>query len=275
MANLFQFVDHSNFGEEIGNLLREDPDLRRVAYGKVYPKKAEECPAIRYRLLHRVAGIDNIERRKPRLRLETPDGEGRTLLIYSQWMTCVYQWDVCAASLEEADEIMDKFDRFLRASVGTMIKRGARDFIFDEQIVDELLPKTHDVEARSIRWVAYLHHLEAQIVHPIEQIRVRVLESQVEDIQAIVRGASIDAPDGLDQTYISHLILISDPSPSGIARTQDYLPEVDYSTIYDPANNKTWIQWIEAGRKPDPGATYYVRYLYWDAWSRLSLPSPL
>jgi hypothetical protein len=275
MANLFQFVDHSNFAEKLGGLLREDPDFRGVKYGKAFPRNREETPTIRYRLIHRVPGIEHIERRKPRLRLEVIDESGKIVQVWSQWMTCVYQWDVCTSSLEEADEILDKFDRFLRASVGRLLEMGARDFIFDEQVVDEMLPKTKDVETRSLRWVAYLHQIEARVVDPIDQFRIRVLESHIEDVQAVIRGADLMVPDGLNQTYISDVLLLSDPSPSGIARTQDYLPDIDYITIYDPANNKTWIQWIEAGRKPAPGATYYVRYLYWDNWSRLSLPVPL
>ena len=274
MANLFQFADHLSFPEEIGNLLREDPDLSAIRYGKAFPRNKEETPTIRYRLIHRVPGIDQIERRKPRLRREVTDENGRTTQIWSQWMTCVYQWDVCTSSLEEADIILDQFDRFLRASVGPMINMGARDFIFDEQVVDDMLPKTKDVETRSLRWIAYLHQLEARVVDTIDQVRVRVLESRIEDYQAVTRGADGMTPDALNQTHVARILHISDASPSGFARTLGYFENIDFNTIYDPVTNQTWIMWIDAGKKPAPGATYYVRYLYWDNWARLAIPSP-
>lgn len=274
MANLFQFTDHTTFPEDLGDLLRDDPDFRGIRYGKAFPKSKEETPCIRYRLLHRVPGIDHIERKKPRLRREFVAENKEIVQVWSQWMTCVYQWDVCAASLEEADEILERFDRFLRASVKRMIERGARDFIFDEQVVDSLLPMTKDIEARSLRWVAYLHQLEARVIQPIDEIRIRVLESRTDGLQAIIRGPDLLTPDGLDQTYIDRILCVSDAAPTGIARESDYIQDVDFTAVYDPANNKTWLMWIEAGRKPAPGATYYLRYLYWDNWSRLNLPVP-
>lgn len=275
MSNLFGFLDPITLPATVGDLLRDDSDLRGIRYGKYFPKSVEEVPAIRYRLVHRVPGINRIETRKPRYRLSVKDEDGKTLEVWSQWMTCVYQWDICAASLEEADSLTEQFDRFLRVCVGRLIQQGARDFIFDEQVEDTLLPKVADVETRSLRWIGYLHQLEARVVDPIDQVRIRVLAPTVDAVEAVVRGADNLTPDPLVQTYISHILFVSDPSPSGIARQEDYIPGVDFDTVYDPANKKTWLLWIPAGRNPAPGATYYVRYLYWNAWTRLSLPTPL
>lgn len=274
---LIKFVDHITFPKVMGEIIRNNPDFEGVQYTSSFPKEDEDrtgrVPCIVYRLLRRVPGIEGLETKKPRFRSKVHEDDGTITEVWSQWMTNSFQFDCVALSNDEADELVWKLDQLLQDNVVTFLQLGARDLIFDEQLEDALLPRSKDLCVRSLRWTLYTDAVRLRNVQGIDEIRIRTFLPQDDAVEAVVRAASLDQYDVLQQTHITKIIYVSNPSPSGIARTEDYLPGVDFVTVYDPHSARTAILWTEEGRHPQPGQTYYVRYAYWTAFSTLYLPS--
>lgn len=269
---LLKAVDYISFPRVIGELLRVDPQFSNVEYTADFPKQRPNAPLIAYRLLRRTPGMNGVERYKPRLRFWFTNEDLTITEIWSQWMSCLYQFDICASSSDEADDLVYKFDTFLRNNVGKLLALGASEVVFEEQLEDALLPNTEDIVVRSIRWLARLEQMEFRNEQSLSQVNIRVFEPSTEDYEPVVRQDTIDIPDQLVQTYITQIEFVSDYSPSGIARTMDYVPNVDFLVVYDTRTNKTMIKWLEPGKRPAPGTTYYVRYLHWTAFARLRVP---
>jgi hypothetical protein len=269
---LIKNIDHHTFPQVVGELVRTDPQFEGVLWTADFPKQRPETPTIAYRLKSRVPGLDRTETRKPRHRWEFRNEDGTITEMRGQIMDCVFQFDVCCTSAHEANELVWKLDTFIRQNVGVFKAMGAREVLFEEQLEDALLPRTDDIVTRSLRWRAILEIIESRNVSALNEVRVRVLSPQEEADETVVRGSDFDTLDPLAQTFISKIIYVSDTSPSGIARADDYIPGLDFHVIYDPPTNKTYLKWIEAGRHPEPGATYYVRYLHWTAFARLTVP---
>ncbi len=274
---LFKYIDHITFPRVIGEIVRNDPTLgnkgRGVAYGTAYPKIQGECPAIVYRLIRRTPGMDGVETRKPRLRHSVRNEDGSITEIWSQWMTCLYQFDVCAETVEQVEDLLYQFDRLIRDNVGLFLSLGASEVVFEEQLIDQTLPLTLDVPSRSLRWLARLEYLEHRTLSPIDQIRIRTFYPQQEDYERVVRGATTADRDVLAQTYVSQVLHVSDTdSPSGIARDDDYVEGVDFEVQYNAKTGQVALSWLEPGKRPAPGQAYYVRFLHWTAFSTLYLP---
>ena len=217
--------------------------------------------------------MDGVATRKPRLRFWYKNDEDQTMLeVWSQWMTCIYQFDCVASTSQAADDLLYKLDWFIRNNVGIFLSMGASELVFQEQLEDVLLPKTDDLIVRSIRWMARLENLEYRTDPLINQATIRVFEPTEIAIESVVRNSDQNTPDELQQTFISDILIVSDPSPSGIALTTDYVPNVDYLILYNRETHKTALQLLEAGKNPAFGATYFVKYAHWTAFSRIRLP---
>jgi hypothetical protein len=270
---LLKYLDYLTFPKAIGEVVRDTADFAGVQYVRDMPREPAAVPAIAYRLVSRVPGMDGIETRKSRLRFAFPNEDSSVTEVWSQWMTCTYQFDVCHHTGPEVDDLGQQFDRLLRDSVGLFLKLGVSEFVFDEQVEDHLLVPSKGISVLSLRWTARLENLEFRTSPTIQSLRLRVFQPQAEDVEAVVRGDSVENADSLHQTFISAVMIVSDPSPSGIARLSDYLQGVDYVVLYDPVTAQSALRWLDPGKRPSPGSTYYVRYLHWTAFSRLSIPS--
>lgn len=271
---LLKIIDYISFPRVLGQLLRLDPQFSGVEYTEDFPKDKPNTPLVIYRLVKRIPGADKIETRKPRVRFWFKNEDNTITEIWSQWMTCIYQFDCCASSSKEADELVYKLDWFIRNNVGTFLGMGASEVVFQEQLEDALLPNNLDMVIRSIRWMARLESLEYRNTQVLSQVNIKVFEPQEETFEVVVRGPDTDTIDELQQTYIANICFVSDPSSgsTSIARTQDYVPGLDFLVLYNEQTQKTAFKWQEAGRKPEPGATYYVRYVHWTAFARLRVP---
>jgi hypothetical protein len=277
-STLLKYIDHITFPRVIGELVRNHPDLgaqgRGVVYTAAYPKVKGQIPAIVYRLIRRTPGMQAVETRKPRLRASYPNEDGSVTEVWSQWMTCLFQFDVCAETADEAEDLLYKFDHLVRDNVGLFLSLGASEVVFEEQLIDQLLPSTMDVVTRSIRWLARLESIEYRTVSTIDQIRIRTFYPQEETYEEVVRQPTIDDLDILPQTYVSRVLCVAGTdSPSGIARTPDYIEDLDYEVVFQHQTAQVALRWLEPGRRPAPGTSYYVRYLHWTAFSTLYLPA--
>jgi hypothetical protein len=277
--SLIKYLDHVNFPKVVGELVRNDLDLgdkgRGVGYGAAFPKLKGNCPKIVYRLLRRTPGSEGKETRKPRLRGRVTNPDGTLTEVYSQWMTCLFQFDCCAETADEADDILWKLDRLIRSNVGLFLSLGASQVVFEEQLQDALLKDTEDIEVRSIRWLVRLEAIEHVVVPGISEIRIRAFYPQEETAELVTRGADIDTPDELTEPHVTGIIHVSTTNTSGgTAVTDDYIEGIDFTVQVDESTYKASLVWLEPGKKPTPGTQYYVRYAYWTAFCTLYLPGP-
>lgn len=282
-ARLLKYVDHLNFPRVVGELVRNDSEMKRCSYSAAFPKtETDDLPRIIYRLNRRTPGLDRQETYKPRLRYSFSNDDGTLTEIWAQWMTCIFQFDVCAGSAEEADELVWKLDCLLRNSVGVFLSLGAREMTFDEQLQDSTLPDMPGAVTRSLRWQVILEALESRTLPTLQEVRVRTFLPQEEAEEVVERGNYEDDPDldVLAATFIGDVYHVNDEvSPATTASDgtltregDDYVQGVDFKLLYDPKSAKSAIRWLEAGKRPAPGATYYVRFSHWTAHNTLYLP---
>jgi hypothetical protein len=139
---LLKFLDHVTFPKAVGEFFRDDPQFTGVVYSAYHPKEPATVPCVLYKLQRRTPGVDGVETRKPRFRYKVVEEDGSITEVYSQWMSCIYQFDICAHSTDEVDDISRNFYAFMRAIVGELQKLGVGDVIFDEELEDQLVRQT-------------------------------------------------------------------------------------------------------------------------------------
>lgn len=266
-------IDALELPRYIGSLIRDHADFQNIRYSRARPKERSQVPCITYTLVSRTPGHQGIEKYGARLRGYLPADGDHVVHVHGQLMTCVYQWDCYANTGEEADEVAWKLDWFLHSAVPHLLDRGVIAAVFDEELQEGLLNASRDFEMKSLRWVILLEHLRTKATPVIRNILLRVLSPQLEETETLLRNSGVETADHLAREKISHIICISDYSPSGIAREFDYVEGVDYLVWQDPLRKRTSIQWLEPGKRPADGATYYVRYLYWAPGPTLSVGS--
>jgi hypothetical protein len=265
-------VDHITFPRVLGEMVRNEPAFKGIAYTHTYPKSKAEVPCIRYKLVRRTPGHEGVEPYKPRLRFTFKNEDGTIAEVWSQWMLCSYQFDCCALSSDEAEDLCWMFDDYITQQVGELKKLGVSEMWFDEEGEDALLKPSIDVECRTIRWMVRMDAVRLRNSDPIRALQIHEFLPQEEAVEAVVHGSDIEQPDWLQQTYISTVLLVSNPSTSGIARQEDYVRDIDFQVVFDPETHTTGLLWIEPGKRPEPGATYYVRYNHWTAFRTLYIP---
>jgi hypothetical protein len=272
--HLIHYIDYVNFPQIFGEILKDDPEFGpEFRYTNTHPDAPAKTPCVVYNMIRMVPGIDGVEKYKPRFRDHVIYNEdGSVTEVWSQWMDCLFQFDCCATNRGEASDLAWRIRKKLKESVGLFQTLGAREVVFDEQLRDSTLPRVEGIETASVRFRAILEDVEFRSWPTIQEIRCRVFYPQTDEYESMVRGADPAAGDELNRKFISKILFVSDPSASGIARTEDYLPNVDFDTEYDIRTGKTKIIWTDPGKRPAAGAAYFVRYLYWTGFSRLKLP---
>ncbi|HYT45349.1 MAG TPA: hypothetical protein VEP90_23680, partial [Methylomirabilota bacterium] len=104
---LLKAVDYISFPRILGELVRNDPQFSGVLYTEDFPTATRpQTPMITYRMIKRVPGMDKIATRKPRLRFWYKNDDQTITEIWSQWMTCIYQFDMITSTSQEADDLL-------------------------------------------------------------------------------------------------------------------------------------------------------------------------
>lgn len=272
-APLLKYVDHITFPMMLGQIVRRDPTLSRIKWTAEYPTEPAECPVMVYTLLSRTPGLGGVETFKPRVRYSYTTSDGTRVNVLGQWMTCIFRFDCCANTAQEADSILFQLENLIRNSVWEFQQLGVKEILFQEQLSDMLLPRDEKrIITRSMNWMVQLEYLDVRTTPSIKDIRLQVMLPKAEFVDTVVRGRSLLETDTLSQTYIMQILAVSDPHDDGVAREQDYIEDVDFVVLYNPKTALTDIAWLEPGKRPAPGSTYYVRYLHWTAFSSLFIP---
>jgi hypothetical protein len=296
VVRLLKYIDQQTFPQIVGELVRNHPDLRHVSYSNVFDSEngeTRDLPKIVWTLKHRLPGKADIERYKARLRPDSTwrNEDGSWSKLYAQYMNCLWQFDVLSRNASEADEILYRFESALMGAISEFKILGPFELFFEEQLEDVHLPKTKDVHVRSIRFRTFMEQNHVQTVGSIDEIRLRTFTPQDQGWETVVRGATSPERqpqlDILTQTHISNILCVSAEQPTGIARASEpivygtasdhrdaaeYVKGVDYDTVYERETGLTGIEWLAPGKKPAAGESYFVRYIYWTAFSTLYIP---
>lgn len=224
--------------------------LKDIHFSRIYPNDPVNAPMIVWRLVARVMGKEGKETKKPRIRGHYDDGNN-AVVIYGQWTTAQFQFDLISTSDEEVDELMRRFELFVVESRPTLVACGVDQFIFDEQRPDYSLPIPKEMPCRSLRYTAVMSTLYPAYTTRIRQIALHIASTGAQKDIAVVRTAAESDPIDVATTRIV-----------GIAKTEnadsfDYVAGVDYDLIDFGAT--ATIKWQPYGLHPDEGTTYYVR----------------
>ena len=264
------YIDEIEFPAKLGRLIASEPlfrDTHKVQFSAAWPKQRSDTPSIRYILYRMWPGVDNVETKKPRVRevVKNPDG---TLTEYQgQMMTCIYQFDCCAWSSEHADRIVHDLDDMLRVWTGAFQQFGILNMFWEERLQDRELPQVDDIMVRSTRWKVLLNRVTEHQLPSLEEIRLRMFgpAAPVEDYEAVVRSTTKDR-DILSTLYVDRILKVADASSSGYALTTDYFYEIDYVVEKNQNTDQTAIAWLNTGKRPTVGSTYYVRFSHYRDW---------
>ncbi len=274
---LLKYIDHVTLPIYIGSILREDGSLAGVSYSSYRPKEqTKDLPRITWRRLSRIPGKGPTEHRKGRYRKSFVNEDGVITEIWAQAQQTLFQFDIIAESGEEADHLMVRFQDLIVRALPSLQAFGVSDMIFEEEVGDDMLSRTQDDPFRGLRYRVYHEALEFKTPPRIEGIELNLLSARVEEVEEIVRGGTALADESYDllgQTHLESIIHVSDYSNGIIARTDDYVHGVDYIVHVDKESYKAAIEWLQPGRKPAMGATYYVRYRHYSPISVFHLPA--
>lgn len=240
--------------------------LKGTTFTETFPKTAVEAPTITWSIAHRVLGKEGKEHLKPRPR---PMNNPRVDTIYfGQWCTVIYQFDIFAPSDQEANKVMEEFERFILESTPTLVKAGVHEIIFEEQLKDEFIDMPSDTSVRSLRYMVIF-----DLIYPIKYSRIRDIEillhmSPYQDILTMTRGSSsvdyLPSTEVIDsQTVDLRISSIIGISNEEVISEDDYyyLKDVDYTFIKDDTTGRLGILWTSGGREPDEGTDYYIAYI--------------
>ena len=271
---VLQYITNRNFGDILGHLLRKDTTFKGVRFTQVHPKIEGEVPCIVWRRIRRTPGVEGVEQYGGRIRREIKFADSNQVTsVYSQWHTSIYQFDCCARSSTEAENLLSNFEDFMEYSKGLLISLGLNKLYFDEELKDDLLPGTRDVEVRSIRYLTVLERLSKE-THPVmEQVLIRIISDISFTNEEVTRSSDPDdLSDVLLQTFITSVHIVANPSTTGIALQRDYYEGVDYTLSFDNDTKLTKISWTHAGKKPAAGAIYIVTYRFWSGNPNIKIP---
>jgi hypothetical protein len=227
--------------------------LKDVEFSRIYPNKEITGPTIVWRLIRRTLGKENKETKRPRMRgYDTDSHPDRIVVLWGQWSTTIFQFDIFHTSEEEADELMKRFELFVAEARATLRMHGVDTFYLQEQLTDYSVPAPKEIPVRSLRFEATMTTLYPAFQPRIHQIALSVAASTTLASKEIIRTLDTD-------TDIVDVTPIRIASLGDSAESMDYIACVDYDLV-DTGDGSTTIKWREHGLHPRGGNTYYVRY---------------
>jgi len=242
--------------------------ISNTVFTEKYPDEAVTVPTIVWSIARRVPGKEGKETRKPRLREEDRTRPDRDILYFGQWTTVIYQFDLYHSSDQEVNRLMEGFERFLLEATPALVNAGVETFIFDEQLKDYAIPPTpKDTAVRSLRYMAIFTTVYPVYMKRIGNIKMIINMDRTLESLALTRGTTdtdllptteivddIEVTLRIERVYaVSDLIVTSGILP-------DYIKDVDYYVAWDDTSRQVSIVWLDSGKQPTAGATYYVHY---------------
>lgn len=254
----------------IPELIREcmqRSSVKDVIFSEVYPKDPVKSPSIVWSIFSRVLGREGKEHLKPRARKVPEDVALADTIYFGQWTTVLYQFDIFAPSDQEANDIMEKFERFILEATPTLMRFGVSEIIFEQQLKDDSIDAPSETSVRSLRYIVIF-----DLVYPIQVKRIKDIElvlhmSPIVEYTSLVRGSGQvdyleDTTSSGGQVYrllLGNVIGISNEEINETTDEYYYLENVDYSVVVDDTGRRG-ILWNTSGNKPTEGDTYYISY---------------
>lgn len=243
-----------------------------------FTKVESSGPSVVINLVSRTPGGKTGETYKPRLRAATVTADGEHVVeYYAQGVRCLYRIDVLSVHPEECDQLTDAIEEALRIVVPQLQQYGVDEFyLVDEQGTSLVERSGEQAYRNTIEYAAILERV-FRVVKPairlveiqastgatlLKDVPIRRSSSgnvdpfqdtsgrRYDQVASVLYGA--DVPGIHDQVVLDRLDEV--PVEYGV-----YVPGVDFVPALD-AQGAPVLVWSENGRRPAPGAVYYLTF---------------
>lgn len=245
-------------------------------FSPAYVKAPAEGAVVVINLVSRTPGGKTGEVYKPRFRAATvtADGDG-VVEYYAQGVRCLYRVDVFSVHADECDRLTDALEEAFRVVVPQLQEMGIDEFYLTDEQGTSLVERTGEQVYRNSLEYSAIFERVFRIVRPairIIDVRSSVGLQVIQDIP-LRRGASgqVDKIVDIHGRVYRHVVsVLYGADVQGIHdkvvldRLDEvpleygvYVPGVDF--VPTPGENgETLLLWTDAGRRPAPGAVYYL-----------------
>lgn len=248
---------------------------RGVIFTAEHPREDVAGPVITWWLQRRVPGLQGVETFKQRKRSEDTDEDGNITETYGQNMVAIFQFDIYALGAQAVNDLTVDFEELMFSAEQILQACGVKRWKLDEQLSETFTidsaretgtwsaTKAQEMYRRSLRYRCIYENKIRRSPSLIRSIALRLFGSE----QLVISEPIVHSTqDTLAKLHTDSILLISD-SPIAdpyLEAARGYLSEVDYNLIVDSETGASSIEWVEYGKTPAIGATYYVSYLYRD-----------
>lgn len=243
-----------------------------------YTKSAAEGPSVVINLVSRVPGGKTGEMYKPRMRAATVSTDGESVIEYwAQGVRCVYQIDIFSPHPDECDELTDAMEEALRIVTPQLQRHGIDEFYMTNEHGTVLVERVGEQVYRNTLEYCAIFERVFKIRKPaIRLIRVestvgfRLLVDvplrraetgnvdRLVDVQGNVYRRVVSVLYGADVSGIQDKVVLDRldevPLEYGV-----YVPGVDFVPSVASDGDPVLI-WTDVGRRPQPGAVYYLTF---------------
>lgn len=266
------------------------PEVRLTNFG---PKEDAREPGISWRIARRVPGLNKMDALKPSLKGVAFDVQtGEVKELHTQHQTVTYEFIVFGLDTDKVNELTDSFENLLFLITPELQKRHVDNFIFEEELREDLVNasrKSEETYKRVLRYNAYIKKKYELSYNMISRIALKTGVEYQEIFDVAVRRASdntsvdlieYDIPSTvLSLTRVSDLEIVDlksgilNAEATGGISARDlfvaehlYIPNIDY-VLYNYVNEhkqlKKAIIWQnnDGAKIPDSGTSYYVSFI--------------
>lgn len=237
---------------------------------------ADGGPVVVVNLVTRTPGGKTGEVYKPRFRAATVSADGEHVIeYYAQGIRCIYRFDIFSLHADECDRLTDAVEEALRAVVPVLQQDGIDEFYLVNEDGTSLVERAGEqVYRNSLEYGAIFERVYRVTKPAIRLIDVEASVGSVLVQDIPIRHAETGNIDRLIDTsgreYRNVVTVLYGSDVSGIhdkvvldkldevpLEYGVYVPGVDFVPASDE-NGRTVLIWTDSGRKPQPGAIYYL-----------------
>ncbi len=254
------FISPQEFPHLVEELLQVSWPKERYSFSAQLPStETLTIPTIVWKVKRRVPGSygdSDRPQRKPRTREVIKTGPDAGLEIETMPWTVLYSFDCYGQTQEEANDLLFRFERFMRDMAPIFSERGVRRVFFEEHFDNTALATHEKLRHTSIIYKVLLEDISSQDVSLLTRVKLQIRDTITIALDEPVIRTSNEYDQLANDRFYS-LDGISDT----IGGATRYVVDTDYKVL--EMEGKSYILWNEFGLHPDEGSTYYVTYYYY------------
>ena len=275
----------STFMRKLLIILGMQPALKNVVLTQDYPQTIEEAPRVVWSLEGRESGIEGRNRKGPYMSETWPTDNGCILEKWVQPQSFQISFECFGTTPDECERIKDFIEMFIVRNPYSWASSGARQFFFNSEGSHSRTVLGGAAQPLDKRTLHYWGAMDAIYINQVDRIGTIEVLNTTSNASVltvpIVRGLDGSMADIFPIPGPLVLLFLHDRVDR---MSLDYLPNTDYTFVIDreKLGLRFYLNWINQGRNPLPGSTYYATYLHTlggetvvtDQYERNSDPEP-